>query len=221
MSVRVSVSIERRSSQRREKRYGNACAEPPFADAARPHHAQESPMSALRPMLPHPVSPRLARHALLAAALCALPAQATVYKCTGDAPGTVIYQEAPCPKGTELRNFDLDPPELSVVPAFTGPLSGRPAAPADKPAKDTRTLQGDVQIGKATGDASARKFVRQGMTEAEVLARLGRPDATSGGSRGQQNRWSYLPADGDPDTVTTVTFAGGVVSDVTRKVVKK
>jgi hypothetical protein len=157
--------------------------------------------------------------ALLAAALWALPAHATVYKCTGDAPGTVIYQETPCPKGTELRNFDTDPPELSVVPAYTGPLAARP--PTAAPPKDTRTLQGDVQIGKATGDASARKFVRQGMTEAEVLARIGRPDATSGGSRAQQSRWSYLPADGDPDTVTTITFAGGVVSDVTRKVVKR
>ena len=174
-----------------------------------------------RRLHPLPAVPNLARHAVLAAALCALPAQATVYKCTGDAPGTVIYQEMPCPKGTELRNFDTDPPELSVVPAYTGPLSVRPAAPADKPPKDTRTLQGDVQIGKATGDPAARKFVRQGMTEAEVLARIGRPDATSGGSRAQQSRWSYLPADGDPDTVTTITFSGGTVSDVSRKVVKR
>lgn len=177
-----------------------------------------NPDRRLHPLL---AVPHLARHAVLAAALCALTAHATVYKCTGDSPGTVIYQEMPCPKGTELRNFDTDPPELSVVPAYTGPLSARPAAPADKPPRDTRTLQGDVQIGKAAGDPAARKFVRQGMTEAEVLARIGRPDATSGGSKGSQTRWSYLPADGDLDTVTTITFAGGVVADVTRKVVKR
>ena len=47
------------------------------------------------------------------------------------------------------------------------------------------------------------------------------PDATAGGSKLHQARWSYLPADGDPDTVTTITFAGGAVSDVSRKVVKR
>jgi hypothetical protein len=59
------------------------------------------------------------------------------------------------------------------------------------------------------------------MTEAEVMAKIGRPDATAGGSKLHQARWSYLPADGDPDTVTTITFAGGAVSDVSRKVVKR
>ncbi len=59
------------------------------------------------------------------------------------------------------------------------------------------------------------------MSEAEVLARIGRPDATSGGSKARQTRWSYLPTDDDPDTVTSITFAGGAVSEVSRKVVKR
>jgi len=59
------------------------------------------------------------------------------------------------------------------------------------------------------------------MSEAEVLARLGRPDATAGGNKQHQARWSYLPTDGDPDTVTTITFSGGMVSDVSRKVVRR
>ena len=58
------------------------------------------------------------------------------------------------------------------------------------------------------------------MTEAEVVARIGRPDATTGG-KNRQAHWSYLPAEGDPDTVTSILFAGGVVSEVTRKVVKR
>jgi hypothetical protein len=33
-----------------------------------------------------------------------------------------------------------------------------------------------------------------------------------------QARWTYLPAPGDPYTITTVTFAQGVVVDVERKV---
>jgi hypothetical protein len=170
------------------------------------------------------------RHAAAAFALATLAvapvARATVYKCTGEG-GGVVYQETPCTKGKELRNFDTDPPEISVVPAYTGPsprsdvpaLPG--AAPAAKAPRDTRNNGTTAAPGKASGDATGRKFIHQGMTEAEVLARIGRPDATSGGSKQHQGRWSYLPAEGDPDTVTTITFSGGAVSDVTRKVVKR
>jgi len=154
--------------------------------------------------------------AVALAALAAAPhARAAVYKCQ-DGSGGVVYQEAPCPAGRELRNFDADPPDLSVVHGGVAR-----AAPAPERFKDPRTIQGDVAIGKAVGDASARRFIRAGMSEAEVLAKVGRPDATSGGSSARQTRWSYLPAPDDPDTVTTVTFAGGSVSEVTRKVVKR
>jgi len=56
-----------------------------------------------------------------------------------------------------LRNFDTDPPEISVVPAYTAPAAPRPAATQDKPARDPRTIQGDVTIGKAAGDAMQKK----------------------------------------------------------------
>ena len=164
---------------------------------------------------------RRPRHGAVAAAaalavLAAAPlAHAGVYKCQGE-DGVVVYQEAPCLLGRELRNFDADPPDLSVI--HGGVARG---APAPETRKDPRTIQGDATIGKAVGDASARRFIRAGMSEAEVLAKVGRPDATSGGSSARQTRWSYLPAPDDPDTVTTVTFAGGSVSEVTRKVVKR
>ena len=157
----------------------------------------------------------VAAAAVLAAVAAAPHAHAAVYKCQGDG-GVVVYQEAPCPPGRELRNFDADPPDLSVIHGGVA----RAAPAADKP-RDSRTIQGDVTIGKAVGEATARKFIRAGMTEAEVLAKIGRPDATSGGSGARQTRWSYLPAPDDPDTVTTITFAGGSVSEVTRKVVKR
>jgi hypothetical protein len=150
------------------------------------------------------------------ALLAAADADATVYKCQGEQ-GIVVYQEAPCLIGRELRNFDTDPPSLSIVPGGPAPA---PAATA-KPARDPRTIQGDVAVGKAAGDGSARRFIRAGMTESEVLAKIGRPDATAGGSKNRQTRWSYLPAADDPDTVTTITFANGVVSDVSRKVIHK
>jgi hypothetical protein len=164
--------------------------------------------------------PRIAACALIAGLALASGADATVYKCAEQG-GAVIYQEAPCPKGRELRNFDTDPPELSIIPAITPPPSPAAAATQAKAARAAPPLQGDVTIGKSSGDASARKFIRQGMSEAEVLAAIGRPDATAGGSKKDQGRWSYLPTDGDPDTITTITFSGGSVSDVTRKVVKR
>jgi hypothetical protein len=148
--------------------------------------------------------------------LAAPSARATVYKCkTGN--NGVVYQEFPCPIGKELRNFDEDPPDLSII---HGGVALPAAPPAERP-KESRTIQGDTTAGKASGNAGARKFVEKGMSEAEVLARIGRPDATAGGSKMQQTRWSYLPADGDPDTVTTITFSSGAVSDVSRKVLKR
>jgi hypothetical protein len=148
--------------------------------------------------------------------LAAAPlANASVYKCQGDG-GGVIYQEAPCPAGRELRNFDEDPPDLSVIHGGVA----RGTTSVDKPT-DSRTIQGDKTVGKVVGDPKERKFIRTGMTETEVLARIGRPDATAGGSKNRQTHWSYLPAEGDPDTVTSIVFAGGVVSEVTRKVVKR
>lgn len=139
---------------------------------------------------------------------------ASVYKCQGDG-GGVIYQEEPCPAGRELRNFDSDPPDLSVVHGGVA----RATASTEKPA-NTRAIPGDRTAGKVGGDPRDRKFIRAGMTEAEVVSRIGRPDATSGG-KNRQAHWSYLPAEGDPDTVTSILFAGGVVSEVTRKVIKR
>ena len=164
--------------------------------------------------LPRPLLASFVALSLLAAA----NAGATVYKCQGEQ-GIVVYQEAPCLIGRELRNFDTDPPSLSIVPG--GPMPAPAPAAAAKPARDPRTIQGDVAIGKAGGDGAARKFIRSGMTESEVLARIGRPDATAGGSKAHQTRWSYLPAADDPDTVTTITFVNGVVSDISRKVIRK
>jgi hypothetical protein len=153
--------------------------------------------------------------AAVAALAAASGAAANVYKCQ-DTSGGVTYQEGPCPAGRELRNFDDDPPDLSVIhdSAARAPAAG--SAP-----RDPRTIQGDRTVGKVNADAAARKSVHAGMTEAEVLARIGRPDATSGASKARQTRWSYLPAEGDPDTVTSITFSAGAVSDVSRKVVKR
>jgi hypothetical protein len=147
----------------------------------------------------------------------ALPAAASVFKCA-DEKGEVVYQDVPCGTGRELRNFDTDPPALTVLPST--PAAAAPAAPkrgserAEKPSRDAARRDADDRR------ASERKFVRSGMTEAEVLQRLGRPDVTTGGSQRSGRRWAYLPRPGDPDTMTTLTLQGGSVTDVDRKLVR-
>jgi len=146
---------------------------------------------------------------------------ADVFKCAGDG-GRPIYQESPCPTGKELRNFQTDPPEITVLPGSprVDPASG-PATPSARGAREVKHEKASAtKTAKVRGDPAERKHVHNGMSEAEVLARLGPPDATTGKS-GKQQRWSWFPADGDPETVTTVTLALGVVTAVERTLVKK
>jgi len=148
-------------------------------------------------------------------------ASADVYKCAGEG-GIPVYQEMPCGAGKELRNFQIDPPEITILPAQRG-LDTAPNAIKEAPARNAKTNK-DARPGKAAapaGNASERMHVRLGMSEAEVLAKLGHPDVTAGGKNAASPRWSYLPAPGDPETLTTLMFAKGVVVDIERKVVKK
>jgi hypothetical protein len=148
-------------------------------------------------------------------------AGATLVKCRTDA-GTAVYQDAPCRPGMELRNFDTDPATLSIVPfapaapPLTQPVPARP--PAARTAR--RQPQGRLVSEK---EASERRFIRTGMTESEVVRRIGKPEVDASGGRNKRKdskRWSYLPAPGDPDTITTVTIVAGQVADVERKIVR-
>ncbi|HVN35823.1 MAG TPA: hypothetical protein VMU96_11275 [Casimicrobiaceae bacterium] len=155
---------------------------------------------------------------VFAVAAAAPTARADVYKCSGN--GKVpIYQEEPCPKGKELRNFQVDPPEITVLPAAPRP----DAIPAGKAPAKAAAKSNDAKQGKSTvaGDASERKFIRTGMTEAEVLAKLGQPDMTVGGKNGNPARWTYMPAPGDPEMITSVTLTKGTVTEIDRKAVRK
>jgi len=145
-------------------------------------------------------------------------ARADVFKCSGES-GRPIYQESPCPTGKELRNFQTDPPEITVLPGSKLEVPA-PSASA-KAAKEAKGDKASTKTAKVRGDPAERKFLRNGMSEAEVLARLGPPDATTGSKSTKQQRWSWFPADGDPETVTTVTLASGVVTNVERTVVKR
>jgi hypothetical protein len=178
--------------------------------------------------------PSLSRAVALALALAASGAQATIYKCLLD-DGTVFYQDAPCPPGRELRDFDKEPGNVSVVPfEQPAPATGKPAPPASgtkarasgsgagKPASAPHVPKGESKPAKKAterGDAVQRKFLRPGMSEGEVVARVGAPDMTSSGGR-KGLRWTYMPVPEDPNTITNLQFDAGRVVEVERKVLR-
>ncbi len=146
-------------------------------------------------------------------------AEATMVKCQGDH-GTVIYQDTPCKPGMELRNLDTDPATVSVVPWSSAATTPPAAAPLARGRQVARRPPDDKI---SSGKAAERRFIRTGMSEAEVLRRIGRPevDGHAGHKQGKNGKhWSYLPAAGDPDTITTLTIVGGQVANVERKVVR-
>ena len=159
----------------------------------------------------------LLRLLLLCSAVASFAAEgatSTIWKCAADG-GTVVYQDVPCPTGKELRNLTTEPPSLSVVPGAPVP-AGKPSQGA-APRSDRAA---PAERKKATnGNAANRKFIQIGMSEAEVIQRIGRPDVEAKNRRGG-HQWSYLPKEGDPNTITTVTLIDGKVSDVARKVVR-
>jgi hypothetical protein len=167
-----------------------------------------------------------------ATALAVPPALAGVYKCLGE-DGRPFYQEEACPAGRELRDFEKDPANVSIVP-FAVPRSasggtGRSAAERHQGGNATEPHRAGNATGKhvqpqrastAKGDATQRRFIRVGMSEAEVVALVGTPDMTAG--RGRKGlRWTYMPVPDDRDTITNLVFENGHVADVERKVVRK
>lgn len=162
---------------------------------------------------------------LILAAICAnTDAQTTVYKCRGSG-GIPVYQQLPCAANAQLRDFQDDPATVSVVP-FDVPMSGPPAkmsrgeraAQGKAPAKpDRRKLEAE----RRTNDAAVaeRRHVKDGMSDGEVLARLGPPDLQSGKSS-RKTRWTYLPAPADPQTMTLVRFEDGKVVGVERTIMR-
>jgi hypothetical protein len=138
-------------------------------------------------------------------------ADARVYKCAGDK-GGVTYQDTACAPGRELGNPEADPATQSATPLTTPTDKSAPASASDS----TRLRTGTVTV--PGGSPAERKFLQAGMSEAEVLQRVGRPDVESNGRAKEGRRWTYLPTDGDPGVLTTLTFGGGKVTHIERKV---
>lgn len=172
-------------------------------------------------------TPRAWRSAGLAAllvvagtgSLATMDARAEVFKCA-DPGKPPIYQDTPCPPGRELRNFQTNPPEITILPAPELPADPRPVPEPRRGAKEAAAAKvAPAATSDAAGgaDAAQRRFVRPGMTEGEVIARLGQPEVTSRGPTGKSSRWTYLPAARDPETITIIDFVDGKVVDVSQR----
>jgi hypothetical protein len=130
-----------------------------------------------------------------------------------------------------LRNFQTNPATVSVVPfdltppVLPPPAAGKKAGKRESPASDgpavSRTTRAHGKSSIPSGSAVERKFLHVGMSEAEVLARIGAPDmkGRNPGRRGDA-RWSYLPTYGDPGMITTLHFQSGEVMQIDRKPVR-
>ena len=80
-----------------------------------------------------------------------------------------------------------------------------------------------VGAAAAQPNAQERKFIHEGMSEAEVMQKIGKPSykgsAHQSGSRKQKQGkvWTYYPSPDDPQTTTIVTLANGQVEWSFRK----
>jgi hypothetical protein len=70
-------------------------------------------------------------------------------------------------------------------------------------------------------DVRERKFIREGMSEGEVLLKIGKPDSESVEvnwyGAPMMKRWIYLPHPDDARTTTTIVIREGRVAEVDRK----
>jgi len=79
-----------------------------------------------------------------------------------------------------------------------------------------------IGLNAFAADAGDRKFIREGMSEGEVMMKIGKPDSESidsgGGAKVVVKRWMYFPTTRDPQTMTTLTIRDGKVTEVNRQV---
>jgi hypothetical protein len=117
--------------------------------------------------------------------------------------------------------FHVDAPTASSGSSTANSKTPTTAPRRGKTSGDGTSGDAGSRNKTAAGDAAERKYLRMGMSEAEVMARIGPPDMRSSGSSSRQGpRWSYLPNDKDPQTITTLTFSNGVISNIERRVVR-
>ena len=162
--------------------------------------------------------------AMLVLAIIGPSAEAAMYKCRAPEAArtaTVIYQDVPCAGGRELRNFDTDPANVSVVPGIVpspAPRSAAESAPAPRRLAHGAEPERRNASRSTRVDAGERRHISSGMAQGEVIARIGKPNVVSGGRKSKS--WVYLPAPGDESTMTTLSMSEGRVIAVQRKVIR-
>jgi hypothetical protein len=162
---------------------------------------------------------------MIATLACTLPrpASASVLRCT-TADGRVSYQDSSCPDGARGKPIDATPNRgFQFADAQQIRKTMRP--PPEERQRPVRASKAKVRVAMNAGE---RRFITAGLTAAEVRQRIGAPDhivyptsATARRrSRDASQRWVYLPALDDPQTTTTLSVKGGVVTHVERKVTR-
>lgn len=168
---------------------------------------------------PVEASARVARRAIafaLAVTAATAHAGAAIHKCALPGGGTT-YQDRPCDGEAASAGFDASSATLSVTPA---PAPATTIVRREAPARPPRAERARRIEAERPGNSVERRHLRVGMSEGEVVARIGRPDFTTGKGR-RQSRWTWMPVPGDPDTITVVLFEVGRVVEIERTVVKR
>jgi hypothetical protein len=81
-----------------------------------------------------------------------------------------------------------------------------------------------VSAAAAAADARDRGFLSTGMSEGEVVFKIGPPDheAFIKNIKGQpeEKTWTYFPHPRDPQTLTLLTLRAGTLTNIERKVAR-
>lgn len=176
----------------------------------------------MRPLANSPAA-FVAAIAMFAGCLATPDAQATMIRCQ-DAAGRITYQNSTCPDGA--RGVPIDPYTTNGARFATRQEINRALKP-EPPAKSrpARAAPAHRVTPRPTAEAAERRFVTPGTSAAVARERLGAPDYTERAVKGSGKKataagqqWIYLPAEGDPQTTTTLTVKNGVVTHVERRV---
>lgn len=168
---------------------------------------------------------KLAGFCMIAELLCSLSwqASAAVFRCQAT-DGRVSYQDSICPGGAQGEAVDATP-NRGFQFATKQQIDKAMRPPPDERLRPVRSGRFNARVATNAGE---RRFITSGVTAAEVRQRIGAPNhiahpATSGGKRRNKDstqRWVYLPAQDDPQTTTTLTLKGGLVTHVERRVTR-
>jgi hypothetical protein len=79
-----------------------------------------------------------------------------------------------------------------------------------------------ASTGALAIDPRDRGFLSKGMSEGEVILKIGKPDhealVTAVKGKPEEKTWTYFPHFRDAQTITIITLREGVVTNIERKI---